>query len=142
MAFVRSPFETACAALELDQISNGRFTLGLGTAPRTWTEEAFGHDFSPPISRLREVIEIFRLVNDAAVTGSPSIADYDGTHYQLSFEGLHPTFAADARRVPVWIAALRERLCELAGECADGFIGHSIWSPWCCLLYTSPSPRD
>ncbi len=130
MAFVRSPFETACAALELDQISNGRFTLGLGTAPRTWTEEAFGHDFSPPISRLREVIEIFRLVNDAAVTGSPSIADYDGTHYQLSFEGLHPTFAPDARRVPVWIAALRERLCELAGECADGFIGHSIWSPW------------
>ena len=38
MAFVRSPFETACAALELDQISNGRFTLGLGTAPQTWTE--------------------------------------------------------------------------------------------------------
>ena len=45
MAFVRSPFETACAAIELDRISNGRFTLGLGTAPQTWTEDFFGHEF-------------------------------------------------------------------------------------------------
>ncbi len=30
----------------------------------------------------------------------------------------------------MFIASLRERLCELAGECADGFIGHSIWSRW------------
>ena len=45
MAFVRSPFETACAALELDEISNGRFTLGLGTAPQTWTENYFGQNF-------------------------------------------------------------------------------------------------
>ncbi|MDG2114601.1 MAG: LLM class flavin-dependent oxidoreductase, partial [Actinomycetota bacterium] len=124
------PFETACATLELDQISDGRFTLGLGTAPQTWTEEAFGHDFVPPIGRLREVIEIIRLVNDTAVSGAGTIPEYHGTHYQLSFEGLHPTFGPDVRRVPVFIAALRERLCELAGECADGFIGHSIWSSW------------
>jgi probable F420-dependent oxidoreductase len=130
MAFVRSPFETACAALELDQISNGRFTLGLGTAPQTWTEGFFGSDFDQPIGRLREVIEIIRLVNDAAADGAPSIPDYDGKHFQLSFEGLHPNFGPDVRRIPIRIAALRERLCELAGECADGFVGHSIWSSW------------
>lgn len=130
MAFVRSPFETACAALELDQLSNGRFTLGLGTAPQTWTEGFFGEEFGQPIGRLREVIEILRLVNSAASDGNESIPDYVGTHYQLSFEGLHPNFGPDVRQVPVRIAALRERLCELAGECADGFIGHSIWSTW------------
>jgi probable F420-dependent oxidoreductase len=141
MAFVRSPFETACAALELDRISNGRFTLGLGTAPQAWTESFFGQDFRPPIGRLREVIEIHRLVCDAAAEGSTSIPDYEGEYYQLSFEGLHPNFGPDARRVPVWIASLRERLCELAGECADGFIGHSIWSSWWLLERALPALR-
>lgn len=130
MAFVRSPFETACAALELDQISNGRFTLGLGTAPQTWTENYFGENFRPPISRTREIIEILRLIFDAAVNGDSSIPDYQGEHYQLSFEAMHPNFGADVRPIPIWVASLREKLCELAGECADGFIGHSIWSRW------------
>lgn len=130
MAFVRSPFETACAALELDQLSGGRFTLGLGTAPQTWTEDYFAADFAQPIGRLREVIEIVRLVNDAAIGGAEQIPSYTGRHYQLSFAGMHPNFGPDVRRLPIWIAALRERLCELAGECADGFIGHSIWSDW------------
>lgn len=141
MAFVRSPFETACAALELDQISNGRFTLGLGTAPRTWTEGFFDEPFHPPIGRLREVIEIVRMVCDVAASGSESIHDYNGDHYNLSFEGLHPNFGPNARVVPVWIAALREKLCELAGECADGFIGHSIWSRWWLLERALPAVR-
>ena len=130
MAFVRSPFETACAAIELDEISNGRFTLGLGTAPQTWTEDFFGQDFFQPISRIREVIEILRLIFESAATKADSIPDYRGEHYQLSFAGLHPNFGPNARQVPIWVASLREHLCELAGECADGFIGHSIWSRW------------
>ena len=43
---------------------------------------------------------------------------------------LHPNFGDDVRRVPIWVASLRGAACELAGECADGFIGHSIWSQW------------
>jgi probable F420-dependent oxidoreductase len=128
MGFVRSPFETACAALELDRLSEGRFALGLGTAPQPWTESYFDEKFSPPIGRLREVIEIVRLVNNAALAGTTTMPDYQGTHYQLSFEGLVPTFGPDVRPLPIWVAALRERLCELAGETADGLIGHPIWS--------------
>ena len=130
MAFVRSPFETACAALELDQISNGRFSLGLGTAPQTWTENFFDEDFQPPIGRMREIIEILRMIFDAAANNASSLPDYHGKYYQLSFGALHPNFGDDVRRVPIWVASLREKLCELAGECADGFIGHSIWSQW------------
>lgn len=130
MAFPRSPFETACAALELDQLTDGRFTLGLGTAPQFWTESYFAQDFTPPIGRLRETIAIIRQVNEAAVAGADALPPFEGEHYQLDFTGLFPNFGPDVRRVPIWIAALRERLCELAGECADGFIGHSIWSSW------------
>ena len=141
MAFVRSPFETACAAIELDRISNGRFTLGLGTAPQTWTEDFFGQEFLPPISRIREVIEILRLVFDSASENAESIPDYHGEHYQLSFAGLHPNFGPEVRQIPIWVAALRERLCELAGECAAGFIGHSIWSKWWLTERALPAIR-
>src|SRR3990170_2244260 len=42
LAFVRSPFETAMAAIDLDRISGGRFTLGLGCSVRAWGEGVFG----------------------------------------------------------------------------------------------------
>jgi alkanesulfonate monooxygenase SsuD/methylene tetrahydromethanopterin reductase-like flavin-dependent oxidoreductase (luciferase family) len=128
MGFVRSPFETACAAIELDELSEGRFVLGLGTAPQTWNEKFYGEKFSPPIGRMRELIQVVRQVNDAAMTQSTTIAPFDGEHYSLSFESLVPTFSPKATRIPVWVAALRERLCVLAGETADGLIGHPIWS--------------
>ena len=81
------------------------------------------------------------MVCEVAASGATSIPDYNGDHYDLSFQGLHPNFGPNARQVPVWIAALRERLCELAGECADGFIGHSIWSRWWLLERALPAAR-
>ena len=38
IGLTRSPFETAMAALDLDHLSQGRFTLGLGTGPMHWTK--------------------------------------------------------------------------------------------------------
>ncbi|MGD9751648.1 MAG: LLM class flavin-dependent oxidoreductase [Acidimicrobiia bacterium] len=139
MGFVRSPFETACAALDLDALSEGRFTLGLGAAPQQWTERYFGMDYRPPIGRMREVVEVIRSVDRAAqVTGDgdgdgggdgpAAPAPYAGRHYDLSFESFVPTFVARQRPLPIWLAALRERLCELAGEVGDGLIGHPVWS--------------
>ena len=43
----------------------------------------------------------------------------------MSFE---PTWAQRSAPLPIWVAALRDRMCELAGECADGLIGHPVWS--------------
>jgi len=127
MAFVRSPFETACAALDLDQLAGGRFTLGLGSAPQLWTERFYGEAYRPPIGRMREVVEIVRQVDTAVRAGEP-LGPYAGRHYDLDFEGMEPTFAPRSRPLPIWLAALRERLCELAGERADGLIGHPVWS--------------
>ncbi|KAA0237075.1 LLM class flavin-dependent oxidoreductase, partial [bacterium] len=38
LAFARSPFETAVAAMDMDMVSNGRFVLGLGSSVRSWSE--------------------------------------------------------------------------------------------------------
>ena len=42
IAATRSPFETAMAALDLDQISGGRFILGLGASVLSWSRGVFG----------------------------------------------------------------------------------------------------
>jgi alkanesulfonate monooxygenase SsuD/methylene tetrahydromethanopterin reductase-like flavin-dependent oxidoreductase (luciferase family) len=114
------------AALDLDHLSKGRFTLGLGTGPMQWTNGYFGMPYDRPVSRLREVVQILRHVEDGARAGT--MKPWTGRSYQLQFQGYEPTSPPFRERIPVWIAALRPRMCELAGEVADGLIGHPVWS--------------
>jgi len=126
IAFTRSPFETALAAMDLDRISGGRFTLGLGTSVQSWTEGFFGMPYEPPLGRLREVVEIARLVWSKGHTGE--LRRYDGRHYALDFSEFQPLGAPLRTDIPVWIACLRTPLVRLAAEIGDGVIGHPIWS--------------
>jgi alkanesulfonate monooxygenase SsuD/methylene tetrahydromethanopterin reductase-like flavin-dependent oxidoreductase (luciferase family) len=51
LAFTRSPFETALSAMDLDRISGGRFTLGLGCSVRSWSEGMYGMPYGKPLDR-------------------------------------------------------------------------------------------
>lgn len=126
LAFTRSPFETAVASLDLDRISNGRFTLGLGTSVQSWSEGFFGMPYGRPLDHMREVVEIVRLVWQKAHTGE--LTRYDGTHHTHDFSEFNPLGAPLRTDIPIWIAALRTPLIRLAAEIADGVIGHPIWS--------------
>jgi len=126
LAFARSPFETAVAAMDLDHISGGRFTLGLGTSVKAWSEGVFGMEYGKPLDHMREVVEIVRLVIAKAHTGE--LTRYDGTYHRLDFSEFNPVGAPLRTSVPIWIAALRTPLIRLAAEIADGVIGHPIWS--------------
>ncbi len=126
LAFVRSPFETAAAAIDLDRISGGRFTLGLGTSVKSWTEGFFGEEYGRPLQHLREVVDIVRTVIARAHTGQ--LTRYDGTYHHLDFSEFQPLGAPVRTDLPIWIACLRAPLVRLAAEIADGVIGHPIWS--------------
>jgi len=126
LAFVRSPFETALAAIDLDRISGGRFTLGLGTSVKSWTEGFFGEEYGRPLEHMREVVDIVRTVIAKAHTGE--LTRYDGTYHHLDFSEFQPLGAPARTDLPIWIACLRTPLIRLAAEIADGVIGHPIWS--------------
>ena len=129
LAFVRSPFETAVAAMDLDRISGGRFTLGLGCSVRSWSEGFFGMPYGKPLAHMREVVEIIRMVIAKAHTGE--LKRYDGVYHKHDFSELQPPPAPVRTDLPVWIAALRGPLVSLAAEIADGVMGHPLWSiPW------------
>lgn len=130
IAFVRSPFETAMAAMDLDRLSNGRFTLGLGTSVQSWSEGIFGAEYGKPLAHLREVVEIVRLVNAKAHTGE--LTKYEGRYHSFDWSELQPPAEPLRTDIPIWIAALRGPLIALAAEIADGVLGHPIWSvEWC-----------
>ena len=126
LAFVRSPFETAMAAMDLDRISGGRFVLGLGSSVRSWSEGFFGMPYGKPLEHLREVVEIIRLVNAQAHTGA--LKRFDGKYHTHDFNELQPPPPPVRTDIPIWIAALRGPLISLAAEIGDGVIGHPIWS--------------
>ncbi len=129
LAFVRSPFETAMAAMDLDRISGGRFTLGLGCSVRSWSEGFFGMPYGKPLAHMREVVEIIRTVIAKAHTGE--LKRYDGVYHKHDFSELQPPPAPVRTDLPIWIAALRGPLLSLAAEIGDGVMGHPIWSiPW------------
>ena len=131
LAFTRSPYETALAAMDMDRISGGRFILGLGCSVSALSEEIYGMPYGKPLEHMREVVEIIRMVIGKAHTGE--LKRYDGVYHKHDFNSLQwllppPPLRTD---LPIWIAALRQPLVSLAAEIASGVMGHRIWSvPW------------
>jgi probable F420-dependent oxidoreductase len=125
IASVRSPFETAMAALDMDRISNGRFTLGLGASVLSWSQGIFGAPTHKPLEHLRETVAAVRHIVKHAHTGLPP---FRGRYYSADFAEFQGTAPPVRDEIPIWIAALRGPMVRLAGEIADGVMGHPIWS--------------
>lgn len=140
IAGTRSPFETAMAARDLDTLSNGRFTLGLGSSVPAWTTGVYGGPAIKPLAHLRETVDVIRYIHQNAHEG---LAPYNGTYYKADFEAyravIPPPVKAD---MPIWIAAMREKLTRMAVEIGDGVIGHPMWSMEWALDHMQPAIRD
>jgi alkanesulfonate monooxygenase SsuD/methylene tetrahydromethanopterin reductase-like flavin-dependent oxidoreductase (luciferase family) len=113
------------AAIDIDRLSGGRFTLGLGTSVRAWNEERFGVDYDHPVDRLRELLTIIRPMLSA--DGSPP-GEMGGRFYSFDLSGVRLPRPARPR-IPIWLAPLRAPMVELSAELGDGLLGHPAWSP-------------
>ena len=120
----RSPFETAMAALDLDRISGGRFVLGLGTSTKWVTGSFFGAPDYRPLAYLRETVMAVRHVMRGAHRG---LEPFRGEWFRADFSGFQPQPPPVRETIPLWLGALGRRTTALAGEIADGVIGHPLW---------------
>jgi probable F420-dependent oxidoreductase len=111
--YTRSPWLIAMAAAVVDNVSRGRFMLGLGPSHKAVVEQRHGLRFEKPLQRVRETTAIVRL----AMTGR--MVDYDGEIFTLRGAQLA---VAPQRPVPIYLAAVGPRMLELAGEIADGVL--------------------
>jgi probable F420-dependent oxidoreductase len=127
LAFVRSPMTTALTALDLDEISGGRFVLGLGAGVRRLNEDWHGARVGRPAQHLREVVSIVR----EFVAGSDrgETLELSGEHERFSLRGYERPFPPQRRAIPIYLAAVGPVTLRLAGEIADGWIGHELCTP-------------
>ncbi|MCA1842777.1 MAG: LLM class flavin-dependent oxidoreductase [Actinobacteria bacterium] len=128
LALVHNPFSIAMSAMDIDRLSGGRFVLGLGPSAREMVEGFHGvTGYGRPLARLREAIEVIRLVIAKSHTGEMDRFDGEFHHHDWSrFQGNHmPPLRTE---IPIWIAATQMGLVRLAGEVADGLTSHPIWS--------------
>ena len=125
IAFPRSPTVTAMSAWKLQELSNGRFTLGLGSQVKGHIERRFGFKWSAPGPWMREYIQAVRAVWQSWQHGMP--LNFMGDHYQLNL--IVPLFdpgPIEHPEIPIHIAAVNAYMSEVAGEVAQGLRPHPV----------------
>jgi len=126
-AFTRSPFVHAITALDIDEMSGGRFRLGLGSGVKRLNETWHNADYGRPAPHLREAIEATRLIMRQAGKGEP--IRYEGDYYDIDIKGwVRPHPPARETAPPIYVAALQVGMSRMAGDVGDGLIGHPIQS--------------
>lgn len=127
LAFVRSPLITALEALDIDEISGGRFRLGLSTGVRRLNEEWHNARWGKPAAHLRETVAIIRYVISHAGSGEPMMIDGEWEH--LRVRGFRRPFPQAREQIPVYVGAMGPTMTRLAGEVGDGYMSHELCSP-------------
>ncbi len=110
--YTRTPATMAQTAATIDELSNGRLTLGLGVSHRPVVEAWHGQQIERPVAEMREYASIVR----AILRGEDPPA---GEKWQTGFRliGIEPR-----PQLPIYIAALSPAMLRLAGEIADGVL--------------------
>jgi probable F420-dependent oxidoreductase len=126
IAFPRSPLVTAQVAWDLQQLSGGRFQLGLGTQVKAHVERRYAATWSgPPGPRLREYVLCLKAMFETFQSGSRPA--FDGRHYRFTL--MNPFFNPGPiahPHVPIHLAAVNPYMARLAGELCDGLRLHPI----------------
>jgi probable F420-dependent oxidoreductase len=128
IAFSRSPMEVAQTAWDLQELSGGRFILGLGTQVKAHVKRRFSMPWGRPVARLREYIGALRAIWDTFQTDDP--LNFEGEFYRHTL--MTPFFnpgPIEHPEIPVHIAGVNTGLATLAGEICDGFHVHPFHSP-------------
>ncbi len=117
----RSAAMTAMTAATIDQLSNGRMIIGLGTSGPQVAEGWHGQRFGKQLQRTREYFAVVR----KALTRERLI--FDGETIQLPLpdgpgKALKLTISPHQESIPLYLAALGPNNTRLAGEIADGWI--------------------
>jgi probable F420-dependent oxidoreductase len=127
ISFPRSPMVTAQLAWDLQNFSNGRFTLGLGSQVKGHNERRYSTAWpSPPGPRMREYFLCLRAIF-ASFQNPPKPTYFEGEHYRFTM--LPPFFNPGPiahPQVPIYAAAANPYMARLAGELCDGLRLHPI----------------
>src|SRR3954449_5915775 len=117
----RSPAMTAMTAATLDNLSDGRVILGIGSSGPQVAEGWHGQRFAKQLARTREYVAILRKAL------ARERLEFEGETYVLPLpdgpgKGLKLMIPPVQERIPIYIAAIGPKNTQLTGEIADGWM--------------------
>src|SRR6476661_3437852 len=117
----RSAAMTAMTAATLDQLSDGRMLLGIGSSGPQVSEGWHGVRFAQQLARTREYIAVVRMAL------ARERVEFHGEHHDLPLpdgpgKALKLTISPVQQQIPIYLAAIGPKNTALAGEIADGWI--------------------
>jgi 5,10-methylenetetrahydromethanopterin reductase len=112
--YTRHPALIAMSIATLDEISDGRAILGIGTGVPYWIEQLMAIKMEKPILAMREAVYIIRKLL------SGENVDYNGKVFAL--KNMRLGFKTPQTHIPIYIAAVGPEMQQLAGNIADGVI--------------------
>jgi probable F420-dependent oxidoreductase len=112
--YTRSPLTLAISAMGVAEAAPGRFALGIGAGSSVIVEQWNGVKFELPYRKVRDVNTLLQ----RAFTGEKVVESME----TVQANGFRLSRSSLAKPPPIYIAALRERMLELAGAESDGVI--------------------
>ncbi len=131
----RTPANAAMTAMTLNQLSGGRFLMGLGLSGPQVVEGWHGVSYARPLGRTREYVKILR-----SIFQREDRLTHEGKVYQIPYRGEDATGLGKplkstlepAPEIPIYLAAIGPKNVQLTAEIADG------WLP----IFFSPEKYD
>jgi probable F420-dependent oxidoreductase len=120
----RTPLMLAAEARDLDELSDGRFILGIGNGTRRMISDWHGADGDAPAARIEELVPLIRRIWHLA----DGPIDHQGRFYRVRISSMGD-LAAQPRPIPIYTAGVNPRMIESAGRVADGLLGHTMFGP-------------
>lgn len=127
LAFTRSPMVTALEAMDLDELADGRFVLGLGTGVQRLNEDWHNARWGKPVGHMREVVRNVRHFAANATSGAEMALE--GEYEPMHIRGYERPYPVRRTEIPVYLAAMGPAMTRLAGRIGDGWISHELCSP-------------
>lgn len=125
IAFPRSPMVLAMEAWDIQQLSKGRFSLGLGSQVKGHNERRFGGTWSAPAPRMREYIQMVRAIWESWQRRTPPAFVGKEYRYTLMSPNFDPGPLDDGVPVPkIGLAMVGPGMAKVGGEQADVIMPH------------------
>ncbi len=120
-AYAREPWMTGLEARDLNEMSAGRFILGVGTGNLHFNDLYMGIDSSRSKAKMRDFMKILRSV----VSGrAAERVRYQGSTHRIRWRA---TWNPATPNLPIYMSASGPNMVRLAGEVSDG-VGIGIMS--------------
>lgn len=123
VCFPRSPMTTAVAVWDVQELSRGRYRLGLGPLIAPNIVQKYSTPWYPPAPRMREYVESMSAIFNSWQYSEE--LNYQGKYYQFTRQQAYAApMPIEHPDIPIQLAAVGPNMMSLAGELADAVSLH------------------